>query len=101
MLLLFHCAGAKIDQILCLTDAYTPLSSERREFLEFFLLPQVLVVAHGIICLRCIMQDLLFESSKLLVAAYGISFPDQGLNPALGARVLAAGPPRKSKDSAL
>ena len=92
----------KIDEILCLSDAYAPLSSERREFLGFFFwLPQVFVVAHGIICLRCIMQDLLFESSKLLVAARRISFPEQGLNPALGAGVLAARLPRKSKDSAL
>ena len=38
MLLLFRCAGVKIDEILCLSDAYAPLSSERREFLGFFFL---------------------------------------------------------------
>ena len=41
----------------------------------------------------------LVEECKLLVAAYGIKFPDQGLNPGAlhwECRVLASGPPEKS-----
>ena len=65
-------------------------------------LRQVLVVAHGIFNLHCGMWDLSVSAGKLLVAACGIYFPDQGWNPGplhWKCRVLATGPPGKSLHS--
>ena len=59
-------------------------------------------MAHRIFNLRCGMWDLSVSAGKLLVAACGIYFPDQGWNPGplhWKCRVLATGPPGKSLHS--
>ena len=62
----------------------------------FFFFFNIFLAASGP---SCGMRDLLVAACELLVAAYGIQFPDQRLNPGplhWDYRVPATGPPGKS-----